>query len=219
MTATPLLSLLACFVAAFAAYRLYMAYKLRLAAQQHGCQSTTLYKHKDPSFENIRAVFSKNAADLGIQPLRLRNMSPFCGRGFITTDGSDWKLSHDLLKPSFHRSNISNFGPLEEHLGILLEQIPKDGSKFDLQPYILRLYLDMNTLFLFGEPIGILSGTPPSHIEGFLDAFQTGFNGCGLRIALGPLNFLKPKASPKVANLRKLLQKIGINQIRSEELI
>lgn len=54
-------------------------------------------------------------------------------------------------------------------------------------------YLDMNTLFLFGEPIGMLSGAPPSHAEGFLDAFQAGFNGCGLRIALGPLNFLMPK--------------------------
>lgn len=53
----------------------------------------------------------------------------------------------------------------------------------------------MNTLFLFGEPIGILSGTPPSHAVGFLDAFQAGFNGCGLRIALGPLNFLMPKGA------------------------
>lgn len=53
----------------------------------------------------------------------------------------------------------------------------------------------MNTLFLFGEPIGMLSGTPPSHAEGFLDAFQAGFNGCGLRIALGPLNFLMPKGA------------------------
>lgn len=53
----------------------------------------------------------------------------------------------------------------------------------------------MNTLFLFGEPIGILSGTPPVHAEGFLDAFQAGFNGCGLRIALGPLNFLMPKGA------------------------
>ncbi|KAI1163886.1 cytochrome P450 [Nemania serpens] len=239
MAATTLLSLLACFVAAFAAYRLYMAYELRLAAQQHGCQSATRYKHRDPVFgldiflrtgdaitknqflvehqrrydtyghtfealnfgsrviysvhpENIRAVFSTNAADWGIQPLRLRNMSPFCGMGFITTDGSEWKLSHDLLKPSFHRSNISDFGPLEEHLRILLEQIPKDGSKFDLQPHIIKLYLDMNTLFLFGEPIGILSGTPPPHAEGFLHAFEAGFNGCGLRIALGPLNFLMP---------------------------
>jgi cytochrome P450 len=53
----------------------------------------------------------------------------------------------------------------------------------------------LNTLFLFGEPIGMLSGSPPPHAEGFLDAFSTGFNGCGMRIALGPLKFLFPKGS------------------------
>lgn len=41
----------------------------------------------------------------------------------------------------------------------------------------------------------MLSGTSPSHAEGFLDAFQAGFNGCGLRIALGPLAFLMPKGN------------------------
>jgi cytochrome P450 len=41
----------------------------------------------------------------------------------------------------------------------------------------------------------MLSGKPPSHAKGFLEAFQAGFNGCGLRIALGPLNFLMPKGS------------------------
>ncbi|KAI1323132.1 cytochrome P450 [Xylariaceae sp. FL0255] len=240
MISVSLLLLPGCCVFTFVAYRLYTAYKLRRATQQHGCQPATRYKHKDPLFgldiflrtgdaitknqflvehqrrydtyghtfealnfgaraiysihpENIRTVFSKNAADWGVQPLRLRKMSPFCGTGFITTDGQSWKISHALLKPSFHRSNISDFGPLEERLRILLEQIPKDGTKFDLQPYILRLYLDMNTLFLFGESIGMLSGTPPPHAAGFLDAFQAGFDGCGLRIALGPLSFLMPK--------------------------
>lgn len=41
----------------------------------------------------------------------------------------------------------------------------------------------------------MLSGAPPSHATGFLDAFQAGFNGCGMRIALGPLSFLFPKGS------------------------
>lgn len=95
--------------------------------------------------ENLRAVFSKNAADWGIQPLRLHSMGPFCGKGFITTDGSDWRVSHDLLKPGFHRSKISDFGPLEEHFQILLGQISKDGTKFDLQPYLLRLVCLVNS--------------------------------------------------------------------------
>lgn len=89
--------------------------------------------------DNLRAVFSKNASDWGIQPLRLHNMQPFCGTGFITTDGPAWKFSHDLLKPGFHKSIISDFATLEEHLQMMLEQIPKDGSKFDLQPCIFKL--------------------------------------------------------------------------------
>lgn len=54
-------------------------------------------------------------------------------------------------------------------------------------------YLDLNTMFLFGESIGMLSGSPPPHAVGFLDAFQEGFNGCGMRIAFGPLGALLPK--------------------------
>jgi cytochrome P450 len=89
--------------------------------------------------ENLRAVFSKNAVDWGVQPLRFPNMRPFCGEGFITVDGLEWKLSHALLKPGFHRSHISDFTPLEEHLRMMLDQIPKDGSKFDLQSLVFEL--------------------------------------------------------------------------------
>jgi len=145
--------------------------------------------------ENLRAVWSTNSADWGIQPLRLSHMRPFCGEGFITMDGSEWKHSHALLKPGFHKSNISDFTALEKHFQMMLKHIPKDGSRVDLQSWMFKLYLDMNTLFLFGESIGMLSKSPPPHVEGFLDAFQAGFNGCGLRIALGPLSFLVPKGS------------------------
>lgn len=89
--------------------------------------------------DNLRAVFAQNAADWGVEPIRLRNMHPFCGSGFITTDGSSWKRSHAMLRSGFHKSIISNLTSLEQHLGIMLEQIPKDGSKFDLQPYLLNL--------------------------------------------------------------------------------
>jgi cytochrome P450 len=89
--------------------------------------------------DNLRAVFSNNASKWGVQPLRLHNMKPFCGVGFITTDGTTWKTSHDLLKPGFHKSVISNFEPLERHLGMLFDRIPKDETRFDLQPHILNL--------------------------------------------------------------------------------
>ena len=48
-------------------------------------------------------------------------------------------------------------------------------------------YLDTATVLLFGESIGLLSGKTPEHAKGFLDAFNAGFSGSGMRIALGPL--------------------------------
>lgn len=259
MTRTSPVLLIAASVTVFIAYRLHLAWAVRLKAQKHGCQPARRYKHKDPIFgldillktgdnlakntflemhqqhyntyghtfealnlgsrkiysvhpDNIRAVFSKNAADWGIQPIRMNSMHEFCGVGFVTAEGEEWKRSHNLLKPGFHKSNISDFTPLEEHLQMMLSQIPKDGSRLDLQPWIFKMvshlacpmilttdgitkYLDLNTLFLFGEPIGMLSGHLPPHAEGFLDAFQEGFNGCGMQIALGPLKFLMPKGN------------------------
>lgn len=41
----------------------------------------------------------------------------------------------------------------------------------------------------------MLSDNPPPHAEDFLAAFQEGFNGCGMRIALGPLKLLLPKGN------------------------
>lgn len=75
--------------------------------------------------------------------MRLHIMKPFCGIGFITADGPEWKISHSLMKPSFHKSNINDFAPLEEHFQLMLDQIPKDGSTFDLQPWILKLVIHL----------------------------------------------------------------------------
>lgn len=43
--------------------------------------------------ENIRVVFFTNFNDWGVEPVRLPAQRPFCGRGFITTDGSAWDHS------------------------------------------------------------------------------------------------------------------------------
>ena len=47
--------------------------------------------------ENIHTVESLKERDWAIEPLRLRVMQPFCGRGFITTEGVTWKRSRALL--------------------------------------------------------------------------------------------------------------------------
>ena len=89
--------------------------------------------------ENLKTVFATSANDWGVQPLRLHNMEPFCGRGFITSDGPIWEYSRSLMKASFHRSNISNLSTLESCLQNMVKRVPRDGRTFDLQALLLDL--------------------------------------------------------------------------------
>ena len=87
---------------------------------------------------NLQTVYVAKSKDWGVQPVRLPAQEPFCGRGFITTDGTQWEHSRALLKPSFNRANI-DLVALERGLRLVLGRIPKDGSSVDLQPLFLQL--------------------------------------------------------------------------------
>lgn len=82
--------------------------------------------------DNIQCVWSTKADDWGVQPVRLAPMAPFCGRGFISTDGHDWERSRAMLRPSFNRASISDLSPLEASLQELMQHIPHDGATVDL---------------------------------------------------------------------------------------
>ena len=88
--------------------------------------------------QNLQTVYVAKSKDWGVQPIRLPAQEPFCGRGFITTDGNQWEHSRALLKPSFNKANIDIIG-LERGLKLVLGRIPKDGSAVDLQPLFLQL--------------------------------------------------------------------------------
>lgn len=89
--------------------------------------------------ENLQAVFSSRSKDWGVEPIRLPAQDPFCGRGFITTDGPAWEHSRALLKPSFNRANIADLSTLENCLKITIGCIPRDGSSVDLQSLFSNL--------------------------------------------------------------------------------
>lgn len=89
--------------------------------------------------ENIKAVFSSNFKDWGVEPLRLPAQSPFCGRGFITTDGPPWEHSRSLLRPSFNKGTAIDLSTLESYLIKVIDRIPRDDSTFDLQPLLFSL--------------------------------------------------------------------------------
>jgi len=89
--------------------------------------------------ENIKAVFSSNFKDWGVEAVRLPAQDPFCGRGFITTDGAAWEHSRSLLRPSFNRGTAINLPILKTYLEKVIDRIPRDRSTFDLQPMLFSL--------------------------------------------------------------------------------
>ena len=94
---------------------------------------------KTASDANIHTIFGLEAEEWGVQPFRNAGMRLFCGDGFLTMDGRVWEHSRTLLKPSFHKSNISDLAAFEESLESFLEQLPKNGSTADLDPLASKL--------------------------------------------------------------------------------
>ncbi|KAI4265138.1 MAG: hypothetical protein L6R38_009627, partial [Xanthoria sp. 2 TBL-2021] len=149
--------------------------------------------------ENLQAVYSNDFQNWGVEPLRLPAQDPFCGRGFITTDGPAWEHSRALLKPGFNRANIvAGLEGLGKALEKMMDKIPSDGGTVDLQALFFDLvsvpgphfYLDTSTEFLFGESYGALSNLTSKDSQAFMDAFDYAMFGSGFRIALGPFKFL-----------------------------
>ena len=89
--------------------------------------------------ENLRTVYVSRFKEWGVEPVRLPAQEPFCGRGFITTDGPAWEHSRALLKPSFDKTNIADLSTLKKGLDMLIAQLPRDGSAVDLQPILFNL--------------------------------------------------------------------------------
>ena len=91
--------------------------------------------------ENIHTIFGLKAGEWGVRPFRYEGMRPFCGAGLLSTDGHTWEHSRSLLKPSFHKSNISDLTFFERSVKLLLEQLPIDGSTVDMEPFFSSLVI------------------------------------------------------------------------------
>ena len=90
---------------------------------------------------------------------------------------------------------------MSTHIGHLIDQVPKDGSSFNIQDLFFLLTLDSATQFLFGESVGSLlpaSASHPSILEtyaiggpqGFAHHFNLAQEYLMKRSAYGPLYWL-----------------------------
>ncbi|TGO27863.1 hypothetical protein BPAE_0035g00060 [Botrytis paeoniae] len=112
-------------------------------------------------------------------------------QGLFTADGKIWQRYRALIRPTFGRTEISNFGALEKHVARFLELLPRDDSTVDLQPLTKNLFLDISTEFLFGESVESQSPNTPLDAREFLNAFDMTMRGLGARMMLGKLKSIR----------------------------
>jgi len=90
--------------------------------------------------DNLKAIYGTKWTDWGVEPARLEAMEPFCGRGFITTDGESWQRMRAMLTPSFAEPDGIDLISLGIALDEFLQKIPVDGTTVDLAPMLYELF-------------------------------------------------------------------------------
>ncbi|KAI0487509.1 putative monooxygenase [Xylaria cf. heliscus] len=108
--------------------------------------------------ENLKHMTSIVWKDFGISPLRrYKNIGhPFADKGVNTTDGEDWSFSRFLIKPFFYREVYTDVKRISRYTDELMTLLPPDGETFNMQPLLQRWFLDSNTHFILGQPMGAL---------------------------------------------------------------
>ncbi|OTB14355.1 hypothetical protein K445DRAFT_62887 [Daldinia sp. EC12] len=134
--------------------------------------------------ENIKAILATQFPEFGKGEQFHKEWSEFLGDSIFTTDGHQWHVSRQLLRPQFSRERISDLHCFESHLetffkavangGVLNGEEQKvdieagNGKPFDICDLFYRYTLDVATDFLLG--LDIQSLTKPD--EPFAEAFK-----------------------------------------------
>ncbi|KAF2741754.1 putative P450 monooxygenase [Sporormia fimetaria CBS 119925] len=131
----------------------------------------TIFLTNDP--ENIKTILATDFSIWSLGKPRMEQMTAYVGRGIFTNEGTAWKHSRELLRPSFNRSQVSDFHIFEKHTARMIERIPKDGATVELEPLFHLLTLAISTEFLFGRSTSALDDARKNEeVEQFIDAFE-----------------------------------------------
>lgn len=83
---------------------------------------------------------------------------------------------------------MADLNIFENHIQVLLSQIPRDGATFDLQALFFKLTLDTATEFLFGQSVHSLTSIEGSEQQKFGTAFDFGQIALEKRFSMGKLS-------------------------------
>jgi len=87
--------------------------------------------------ENLKAIYGSNWMDWGV--CRLQGMEPFCGHGFITADGEDWKRFRTMIAPSLVEPSAVDLPAFDAGVEELVKKLPMEGETVDLAPMLDEL--------------------------------------------------------------------------------
>jgi len=88
---------------------------------------------------NIQAMLTTNFPDFELGDRRRRNSAELLGVGLFNADGKDWEHARQLLRPNFTRKQVADLAIFETHVRVLIDHLPGDGSKVDIQEWLFRL--------------------------------------------------------------------------------
>lgn len=151
------------------------------------CMSITT---DDP--ENVKAILSTKFDDWVIPHHRIQGFSPVLGsHSIFQTNGPEWQHARAMLRPAFVRDQISDLRCFDRHISKLIERIPKDGTRVDLQALFAMLTIDSISDFMFGQTTDILGASPPRSVK-FGECFETSLAKIGSRARLGWVTQILP---------------------------
>ncbi|KAF7943521.1 hypothetical protein EAE96_011444 [Botrytis aclada] len=134
--------------------------------------------------DNLRAIYGTSWKEWGTG--RAEAMEPFCGRGFVTRDGEEWRVHRSLFASTLTEANTVNLKLLGDAYEQYIQGLLSNGQTVDLAPIFNKLFLDLSLQFLFGKRLAVLySGNLPVDMHTFEEAFDTAQKWMGIRLAFG----------------------------------
>ncbi|KAI9643612.1 hypothetical protein NHQ30_008234 [Ciborinia camelliae] len=134
--------------------------------------------------DNLKAVYGSHWKAWGTG--RVDTMEPFCGRGFVTTDGEEWRGHRSLFASNLTEANAVDLNLLDKSYEEYIRSLPSNGETIDLAPVFNKLFLDLSIQFLFGKNLATLySEKSPVDMHTFENAFHTAQGWMGIRLAFG----------------------------------
>ncbi|KAI9674943.1 MAG: hypothetical protein M1822_009005 [Bathelium mastoideum] len=141
----------------------------------------SMIKTIDP--EIAKAVHATYFEHFGMQPLRYQRGKRLFGNGIVIVDDPIWSHARALIRPSFDKVHVANFGRLQHHVDRFMRLLPQDQSTVDLLALLRLLVLDTSSEFIFGESMDAL--TQSTNQKDFLESFEYAQRGIGIRTMMG----------------------------------